>query len=242
MEFCRGGDLLPVYINTVLGEKIVEKENVLQKLMGFLNKAGTAVMMNLMFLVSCLPIVTIGAAWSGLYGAVRYSIRGDSWFAGFKYGYKCHFFRNLIGWIFGVLVGGYALSKVYVGVANIIANPAILSAGVIIPLVISGLFALAALLVVAVMLPLGMYFPQLDANTWLVTTWEIIAHAPLQSLVVVALMWFPAALAFFNFFYFYAAGLIFLAVYFVLATFIATILLKKSLLRILKRYPREEEE
>ena len=60
----------------------------------------------------------------------------------------------------------------------------------------------AALLVVAVMLPLGMYFPQLDANTWLVTTWEIIAHAPLQSLVVVALMWFPAALAFFNFFYF----------------------------------------
>ena len=80
----------------------MEKENVLQKLMGFLNKAGTAVMMNLMFLVSCLPIVTIGAAWSGLYGAVRYSIRGDSWFAGFKYGYKCHFFRNLIGWIFGV--------------------------------------------------------------------------------------------------------------------------------------------
>ena len=93
--------------------------------------------------------------------------------------------------------------------------------GVILPLVISVVIALAAILVLAVMLPLGMYFPQLDANTWLVTTWEIIAHAPLQSLVVVALMWFPAALAFFNFFYFYAAGLIFLAVYFVLATFIA---------------------
>ena len=220
----------------------MEKDNVFQKLMGFLNKAGTAVMMNLLFLISCLPIVTIGAAWSGIYGAVRYSIRGDSWFAGYKTGFKCHFWRNLIGWSFGALVGGYALSKVYVGVANIIANPAILSAGVIIPLVISGLFALAALLVVAVMLPLGMYFPQLDVNTWLVTTWDIILHAPLQCLAVVALMWFPAALAFFNFFYFYAAGLIFLAVYFVLAAFIATILLKKSLLRILKLYPREEEE
>lgn len=220
----------------------MEKDNVFQKLMGFLNKAGTAIMMNLLFLVACLPVVTIGAAWSGLYGAVRYSIRGDSWFAGFKHGFKCHFFRNLIGWSFGALVGGYAIFKFYVGLCNIIANPAILSAGVIIPLVISGLFALAALLVIAVMLPLGMYFPQLDANTWLVTAWDMIGHAPLQCLIVVALMWFPPALAFFNFFYFYALGLVFLAVYFVLAAFIATILLKKSLLRILKLYPREEEE
>ncbi len=220
----------------------MEKENVFQKLMGFLNKAGTAIMMNLLFLVSCLPIVTIGAAWSGLYGAVRYSIRGDSWFAGFKYGYKCHFLRNLIGWTFGVLVGGYAASRVYIGIANIIANPAIVSPGVIIPLLISGVFALAALLVIAVMLPLGMYFPQLDANTWLVTTWDIIGHAPLQSLIVAALMWLPLVLALVNFFWFYALGVVFLAVYFVLATFISTILLKKSLLRILKLYPREEEE
>ena len=220
----------------------MEKENVFQKLMGFLNKAGTAIMMNVLFLVSCLPIVTIGAAWSGLYGAVRYTIRGDSWFAGFKYGFKCHFFRNLIGWIFGALVGGYALSRVYIGVMNIMADPAIMSAGVVIPLVISGVFALAAMLVIAVMLPLGMYFPQLDVNTWLVTTWDVIGHAPLQCLVVVALMVFPVALAVVNFFYFYASMLVFLAVYFVLAAFIATILLKKSLLRILKLYPREEEE
>lgn len=221
----------------------MEKENVFQKLMGFLNKAGTAIMMNLLFLVSCLPIVTIGAAWSGLYGAVRYTIRGDSWFAGFKYGFKCHFFRNLIGWIFGALVGGYALSRVYIGVMNIMADPAIMSAGVVIPLVISGVFALAAMLVIAVMLPLGMYFPQLDVNTWLVTTWDIIFHAPLQCLVVVALMWFPLALLIFEgLLYVYTFGLVFLAVYFVLVTFIATILLKKSLLRILKLYPREEEE
>ena len=220
----------------------MEKENVFQKLMGFLNKAGTAIMMNVLFLVACLPIVTIGAAWSGLYGAVRYTIRGDSWFAGFKYGFKCHFFRNLIGWVFGALVGGYAISRVYVGIMSIMANPAILSAGVIIPLVISGIFALAALLVIAVMLPLGMYFPQLDVNTWLVTTWDVIGHAPLQCLLVAALMVFPPVLAVVNFFYFYASMLVFLAVYFVVAAFIATILLKKSLLRILKLYPREEEE
>lgn len=219
----------------------MEKESVFQKLMGFLNKAGTAIMMNLLFLVSCLPIVTMGAAWSGLYGAIRYTIRGDSWFEGFKYGYKCHFWRNLIGWSFGVLVGGYAVSKVYVGVMSIIANPAILSAGVIVPLVISGVFALAAALVVAVMLPLGMYFPQLDANTWLVTTWDVILHAPLQSAAAALLMWLPLILLRFV----PGLGLLilvtFIAVYFVLVTLVNTVLLKASLLRILKLYPREEE-
>ena len=150
---------------------------------------------------------------------------------------------QIIGVIFGALVGGYALSRVYIGVMNIMADPAIMSAGVVIPLVISGVFALAAMLVIAVMLPLGMYFPQLDVNTWLVTTWDIIFHAPLQCLVVVALMWFPLALLIFEgLLYVYTFGLVFLAVYFVLVTFIATILLKKSLLRILKLYPREEEE
>lgn len=219
----------------------MEEKSVFQKLMGFLNKAGTAIMMNLLFLAACLPVVTIGAAWSGLYGAVRYTIRGDSWFNGFKEGYKCHFWRNLIGWTFGVLVGGYACTKVYVGICNIIANPAIVSVGVIVPLVISVLVALAAALVVAVMLPLGLYFPQLDANTWLVTTWDMILHAPLQCLGVVVAMWLPLGLFFYDEALFAMVSIAFVAVYYILAAFAATVLLKNPLLRILKRYPREEE-
>ena len=220
---------------------ILEKESVFQKLMGFINKAGTAVMMNLLFLVSCLPIVTIGAAWSGLYGAVRYSIRGDSWFEGFKYGFKCHFWRNLVGWTFGALVCGYAATRVYMGVTSIMANPALMTPGVIVPIVISGIVALAAALVIAVMLPLGMYFPQLDANTWLVTTWDVIIHAPLQCLGVVVLMWLPPALLLFGPMLGLMILITFVAVYYVLAALLATVLLKKSLLQVLQRYPREEE-
>ena len=219
----------------------MEKESVFQKLMGFLNKAGTAIMMNLLFLGCSLPLVTMGAAWCGLYGAVRFTIRGDSWFAGFKEGIKCHFWRNLFGWTFGVAVGGYAVTKVFMGVSNIIADPAILSAGVILPLVISVLVALAAAMVLAVMLPLGMYFPQLDANTWLVTTWDVIAHAPVQCLIVAVLMWLPLGVLFFAPDLMLMTLIVFAAVYFILAAFVATVLLKKPLLRILKRYPREEE-
>lgn len=219
----------------------MEKESVFQKLMGFLNKAGTAIMMNLLFLAASLPVVTAGAAWSGLYGAVRFTIRGDSWIKGFKEGYKCHFWRNLIGWTFGVLVGGYACSKVFMGLGNMIADPSIISAGVIVPLVISVLVALAAALVVGVMLPLGMYFPQLDANTWLVTTWDVILHAPVRCLGVAVLMWLPLGILLFDPNLMLMTAIVFIAVYFILAAFIATVLLKNPLLRILKRYPREEE-
>ena len=219
----------------------MEKETVFQKLMGFLNKAGTAIMMNLLFLVSCLPVVTIGAAWSGLYGAVRYSIRGDSWFQGFKYGFKCHFWRNLIGWTFGLLVIGYSVFNIYGPVAAVLDKTVALSA-VLMQIVIPGLFALAAALVVAVMLPLGMYFPQLDANTWLVTSWDIIFHAPLQCLGVVLLMWLPVIILYAYLKFALLIFVTFVAIYYVLAALISTVLLKKSLLRILQRYPRDEEE
>lgn len=220
----------------------MEDKNIFQKLMGFLNKAGTAIMMNLLFLAASLPVVTMGAAWCGLYGAVRFTIRGDSWFNGFREGYKRHFLRNLIGWTFGVLVGGYAASKVLMGVSNILANPALVSVGVIVPLVISVVIALAAATVVAVMLPLGMYFPQLDANTWLITTWDVILHAPLRCIAVAVLMWLPLGVLLFAPDLMFMTAIAFIAVYFILAAFAATVLLKKPLLRILKMYPREEEE
>ena len=100
---------------------------------------------------------------------------------------------------------------------------------------------LYAALLLAVMLPLGMYFPQLDANTWLVTSWDVIAHAPLQSLCVAVLMWLPLGLLFFAPDLMLMTLIVFVAIYFILAAFIATVLLKNPLLRILKRYPREEE-
>ena len=57
-----------------------EKQTIFQKFMGVVNKIGSAIMLNLLFLVSCIPVVTIGNATAGLYSAVRFSIRGDSTF------------------------------------------------------------------------------------------------------------------------------------------------------------------
>ena len=74
-----------------------EKQTSFQKLMGIINKIGYAIMLNLLFLVSCVPVITIGPACSGLYSAVRYSIKGESAFQGFREGFKTRFLRNMLG-------------------------------------------------------------------------------------------------------------------------------------------------
>ena len=75
-----------------------EKQNWTEKLSNVITLAGTAILMNLMFLIACIPIVTIGPAWCGLMSSVRYNIRGEGWFQGFKKGFCTRFWRSLIIW------------------------------------------------------------------------------------------------------------------------------------------------
>ena len=76
-----------------------EKQNWTEKLFNVITLAGTVILMNLMFLIACIPIVTIGPAWCGLMSSVRYNIRGESWFKGFKVGFCTRFWRSLIIWV-----------------------------------------------------------------------------------------------------------------------------------------------
>lgn len=195
-------------------------------------------MLNLLFLVSCLPVVTMGSAWSGLYGAVRYMIRGDSWFEGYREGFKNHFFRNNIGMTFGIAVALYSLNNVWVGVNSLIADPTLVSAGTIIPLVIAGLFMLVAMLVMAAMIPVSLYFYN-DISGWLSNTWDMILHYPHLVLCMAVLMWAPPVVMLCMPNYGYLALVVFVAMYFTMAGVLNTALAKKPLLRILAR-EREE--
>ena len=69
------------------------------------NLAGTAMMINLAFLICCLPVVTIGPAVCGMYAALRYVVRGDGWFTGFVAGIKKNFIRNaLVGSVLLIMI------------------------------------------------------------------------------------------------------------------------------------------
>ena len=105
--------------------------NTGSKVLNLVNKIGTFILMNMMFLIGCLPIVTIGASWSGLYSAVRFTIRGEGWFAGYKEGFKTGLLRNCLATAFGLLVGYYALNNLLPAVLMLVEGVEVTTATIL---------------------------------------------------------------------------------------------------------------
>ncbi len=218
-----------------------EKQTVFQKFMGVINKIGSAIMLNLLFLVSCLPIVTIGSASSGLYSAVRYSIRGDSSFQGYREGFKKNFWRMLVATVFCLLTGWFTLTNSLKCLDVLISQPQLISVGSVIQTAIHVVFFLVVMLFSTAMIPVNVYFEN-DANGWMMDSWYLIAHAPLQVLASAAILWLPVFLLIWFPLLGFLALLIFIAVYYAVMGVVITALLKNTLIRILHRYQANEEE
>lgn len=84
--------------------------NLDSPLMQFMTKVADLMILNILFVVSCLPIVTIGAAWTGLY-AVTLKMVGDqesaiarSYFRAFRQNFR----QATLVWL-GVLALGLAV-------------------------------------------------------------------------------------------------------------------------------------
>lgn len=196
------------------------------KLMNVMNGVGNAIMMNLLFLVSCIPVVTIGQAWGGLYSAVRFSVRGDSWFAGFKEGFRTRFLRGTVAWTVGILLNAFMAFQTYsIWFYKV--------EGFLFPLIISGLMLLVAMMYQASLIPLNVYFP-VSIMEWLQNGISLTFTAPIQTLAVTALMWLPVVLTLFWFDVAVMVAIVFIAAYFSLAAVALTILLKNTLIRILQ--------
>lgn len=202
----------------------MEKETLLDKITKALTIAGNFVMMNLMFLLAALPIVTMGQALSGLISAMRYNIRGDKWLDGFKAGYKTRFLRGTVVWcimlLFTVVVfldiTTYAVVEVF-------------TTEIIVRLVMSCLmFALVSGLTVAFLL-LNVYIPTATSE-WIRNSVNMLFRAPLQAMVSGILVWLPLLLAFFYYSIFYYCIMIFVVAYFTLAILVITMLMKDTLI------------
>ena len=210
------------------------------KIMNIVNMLGTGILMNLAFLVCCIPVVTIGHAWCGLYSSIRYNIKGEGWWEGFKEGLKTRPLRNILAWALGLMVGYFALNNFLFSVNTLVeGSPDLVSS--IVTLVISGVFTLGAMVFTAVMIPVNLYIPT-DAERWLRNTWFVILRAPLQALGVAALVWAPVMLALFATDIAYMLLIVFVASYFTLAGVGATIMLKMPLIQLLLRERAENPE
>lgn len=200
-----------------------------------LNVTSNAVMVNGLFLLCCIPIVTIGQAWSGLYTAIRYAIRGDGWFAGFKAGVKTRFWRGTLAWT------ACMAAVLYIGF-NFLD---MLGQVPIVTMVVHGLFLLLAMMITAALIPLNVYIPTTKTQ-WLINGVNLCFRAPLQVALTGVLMWAPLALAIvvlkFGFFLPVLFIMVFLLGYFTVTVLIATILLKKPLIQTKLEMEQLEQE
>lgn len=204
-----------------------------------MNLAGTAIIINLAFLLCCIPVVTIGPATCGLYSAIRYVVRGSGWFNGFLEGFKKNFVRNaLVGSLLTIMIGDMAINF----------NTALgfyLEGNGYTPLIIYTVGLLPLLMVFSALWPMHVFIPYDSGSDWVKNTLTLLVKAPLQLVIVSALMILPVALLLYLPTIGFMMLIVFLGIYYALAGFVAIMLLKKPLEDRLgeyrKTHPEEEE-
>lgn len=211
-----------------------EKQNWTDKLFSAVTVAGTAILMNLMFVVACIPVVTIGPAWCGLLGAVRYNIRGEGWFQGFKKGFCTRFWRSLIIWIVLAPVCLFFMNDL--NNAVLFAEEVGMNAESIVACAIPGLFFALAAMVTVSMLTLNVYIPTSVSN-WIKNGVNFFRR-PFELFAAAAMFWAPLVLFRFCLVWFtgdtlITAALVLIATYFTLAAVCGTLILKDALIEFL---------
>lgn len=190
----------------------------------FVNLAGNAIGANLLFLVMCIPVVTIGPAVCGLYSAVRYMIRQEGWFHGFWEGFKKNFLRTTAIWLVGLGMMVYLVLNFNMAL-NFYNDGG--SSGPMIVYIIGMLFPTT---IMAALWPLNIYIPYGTAD-WLRNAVNTIFKAPLPVLGTAVAMWAPIGLVLYRPDLAYLVLIIIISIYFILVAFGSTLFLKDELLR-----------
>ena len=203
------------------------------------NLAGTAIMINLAFLICCLPVVTIGPAVCGMYAALRYVVRGDGWFTGFVAGIKKNFIRNaLVGSVLLIMIVDMAINFNH-------ALGFYLESSDYTMLIIYSVGLLPLLMVFSALWPLNVFIPYESGSDWLKDCFKLLVKAPIQLILVSALMLLPVALVLYIPDIGFMMLIVFLGIYYALIGFASILLLKKPLEDRLGEYrethPQEEE-
>ena len=205
------------------------KDTILDKLNKVLTFAGTVILMNLLFLVCCLPIVTIGQAWCALLTGVRYQIRKDSWFEGFKKGFTTRFWRGILAWCVMLIPNVYFLLELHHGFAQVFVEG---NSGNTVQFVSACLMLALTTMLTAALLMLNVYIPT-KVSTWITNATGMVFKAPIMLLIFAALMWLPILLGLLYFDGLMLTVMIFLVAYFPLAGLVATLALKSALMEYL---------
>lgn len=196
---------------------------LLDKITSAITIAGNFILMNLVFLVTSIPIVTMGQAWCGLLSAMRYNIRGDRWQDGFKAGFKKRFLRGTVMWVVMLVIDLYLMIDMIATVDHF---------GLDVPSVMACLaFAVMAMLTFSMQM-LNVYIPT-KVGQWLRNSANMLFKSPLELLLAAAAFWLPFALLWRWTGVFLYTVWIFIAAYFPIVAIVSTMLLKNTLIHYL---------
>lgn len=205
-----------------------KKSTSFDKLMKVLNFAGSIILMSLLFLLCCLPIVTIGQAWCALLTGVRYMIRKDDWFDGFKQGFKTRFWRGILSWCIMLIPNIYFLLEVNHGYAQVFLKGNLDNLTQFIFACV--MLALTTMLTTS-LLTLNVYVPT-KVSLWINNGVSLVFKAPLQMLLAAVLFFLPFLMVVLWLGILAYTVLIFVVAYFPLSGLVSTMVLKNPLLDI----------
>lgn len=196
-----------------------EKKSFHTKFHAFINKIGTMAIMNAMYLIACIPIVTIGPAWNGLLTAIRYHVRGDKWFAGFKFGFKTRFWRSFLSFNIMLLPILYFVPEINHHWQT----------EQLVPLIFSVLvFALLAMFSSALQL-LNVYIPT-PVGRWLRNAGDMMKVGHLKLALLAVAYWIPLFLFLMEPDIFFFVIIVFMIAYYMILGLGTTLLLKANLI------------
>ena len=195
------------------------------KLMQMLDTLGNTIMLSFLFLLCCIPLVTIGAAFTALFAACRAQTRGKACFRAFFTALKDNFLRATLLWL---LIA--ALGYLCIGAAvSLYAMDG--SLAVFIMSIVAG-----SLLLILLTMCLLFYsrfectFRQLLQNG-LITMLSF----PIRSILITLLCWLPV-ICFFGFpDYFMALGIVWVLLYYGTAGAVCVWFMKKPFARLAEK-------
>lgn len=207
-------------------------------LMQTLMKIGDLMILNFVYLLSCIPVFTIGAAQAGLYTAMKVMQDPEddtSLLAAYWRGFKAGFLKITLAWGLLTILTFVVLAASYLG-HFAYGLPAWIC---IIPVVICAWYTAQ---ITAFHSRFGCTVLQLIRNVWFL----IIAH-PLRTLGVAILTWLPLGLLLYgiyngDIFAFMAAAPIWCTLYFGTAWYFSYMFLKKPFNVLIEHFNQSQAE
>jgi len=195
------------------------------KLMQMLDTLGSTIMLTALFVVCCIPVITIGVAFTALFAACRAQTRGKACFRAFFTAFKANFLKATGLWL---LLGSLTLVCAWTAWV-VFANDLALSAFIM--AIVAG-----CLLLILLTMALLFYsrfectFLQLIKNGMV-----MVLSFPIRSLLITILAWLPV-LCFFGLpDYFAALGIIWVLLYFGTAGAVCVWLMKRPFARLAEK-------